>query len=94
MIFDFFNKMKKGSVYAVQIGDYVGQFFNYIKEDADNYIFISTPDVKIVKVPKKEFDFALNNDIIEYVETLPRNIFKVVKAQYQQLSETNGKNTF
>jgi hypothetical protein len=94
MIFDFLDKMKKGSVYAVQVGDYVGQFFNYVKKDDSNYFFLSTPNVEIVKVPKEKFDFALNNGIIEYVETLPRNIFKVIKAQYQQLSETNGKNTF
>jgi hypothetical protein len=94
MIFNIFDKMKKGSVYAVQTGDYVGQFFNYVGRDGNNYFFLSTPTVEIVKVPKEKFDFALDNGIIEYVETLPRNIFKVIKAQYQQLSETNGKNTF
>ena len=93
MIFNFFSKMKNGSVYAVQTGDYAGQFFNYIKKDSDNYVFLSTPNIKIVKVPKKEFDFGIEHGIVEYVETLPRNIFKVIKAQYQQLSETNGKNT-
>jgi len=94
MIFNIFSKrIKKGDVYAVQIGDYVGQFFNFIKKQDDQYVFLSTPDIKIVKVPTNKFDFAINNDIVEYVETLPRNIFKVVKAQYDQLSKTDDENT-
>lgn len=87
------NKIKKGDVYAVQTGDFVGQFFNFIEEDKNDYIFISTPLMKIQRVPKEKFDFAKEHNIIEYIETLPRNIFKVVKAEYEYQSKKNGGNS-
>lgn len=88
MIFNFLKKgIKKGDVYAVQRGDYVGQLFNYIKKDGDEYVFLSIPEMKIQRVPIEKFDFAKEHEIIEYVESLPRNIFKVVERQYEVLSK-------
>jgi len=94
MIFDLLkSKIKKGDVYAVQAGDFVGQFFNYVTKSDDCYHFLSTPLMEIQKVPKKEFDFAKEQGIIEYVETLPRNIFKVIQAEYEHQSKKNGGNS-
>lgn len=81
----FKKKIKKGDVYAVQAGDFVGQMFHFMEQDGDDYIFISTPLMEIQRVPKEKFDFAKDHDIIEYVEKLPRNICKVVKEQYKQI---------
>jgi hypothetical protein len=90
----FFNKkLKKGDVYAVQAGDFVGQFFNFVEKKENDYIFLSTPLLEIQKVPKEKFDFAKEQGIIEYVETLPRNIFKVIQAEYQHQSKKNGGNS-
>lgn len=94
MISKFFKpKLKKGDVYAVQAGDFVGQFFNYVIQSDKCYCFLSTPLMEIQKVPKEKFDFAVENGIIEYVETLPRNIFKVIKAEYDNQSKKNGKDS-
>lgn len=91
MIFNFLKpKIKKGDVYAIQTGDFVGQFFNFIKKDGDEYIFLSTPLMEVQRVPKEKFDFAKEQGIIEYVETLPRNIFKVIQAEYEHQSKKNG----
>ena len=91
MFFD--KKIKRGDVYAVQAGDFVGQLFNFIKKDGEEYIFLLIPDMKIQKVPIDKFDFAKKHAIIEYVEKLPRNIFKVVQAQYDILSKKDDRDT-
>jgi hypothetical protein len=83
-------KIKKGDVYAVQAGDFVGQFFNFIKKDGDEYVFLSTPLMEIQRVPKEKFDFAKEQGIIEYIENLPRNIFQVIEAEYQHQSKKVG----
>jgi hypothetical protein len=87
MFFRKSNKPKKCDVFAVQTGDFAGQMFNFVEQKGDNYMFISTPDVKIVEVPIEKFDFAKEHEIIEYVERLPRKIFKVIKKQYQVLAD-------
>jgi hypothetical protein len=94
MIFNFLKpKIKKGDVYAVQTGDFVGQFFNFIKKDGDEYVFLSTPMMKIQRVPKEKFDFAKEQGIIEYIENLPRNIFQVIEAEYQHQSKKVGRDS-
>ena len=91
MIFEIFkSKIKRGDVYAVQAGDFVGQLFNFIKKDKDDYMFLSIPTMEIQRVPIEKFDLAKEQGIIEYVETLPRNIFKVIKAEYDHQSKKNG----
>jgi hypothetical protein len=94
VIFNFLKpKIKKGDVYAVQVGDFVGQFFNFIKKDGDEYIFLSTPMMEIQRVPKEKFDFAKEQGIIEYIENLPRNIFQVIEAEYQHQSKKIGRDS-
>jgi hypothetical protein len=94
MIFNFLKpKIKKGDVYAVQAGDFVGQFFNFIKKDGDEYVFLSTPMMEIQRVPKEKFDFAKEQGIIEYIENLPRNIFQVIEAEYQHQSKKIGRDS-
>lgn len=93
MINLFKKKIRKGDVYAVQAGDFVGQMFNFVEQKGDDYCFLTTPEIKIQKVPIEKFDFAKEHEIIEYVETLPRNIFKVIKAQYEILSKKENRDT-
>lgn len=91
MIFNFLKReIKKGDVYAVQAGDFVGQFFNFIKKDGEEYIFLTTPLLEVQRVTKEKFDFAKENGIVEYVENLPKNIFSVIKAEYDNQSKKNG----
>ena len=94
MIFNFLKpKIKKGDVYAIQLGDFIGQFFNFIKKDGNEYIFLSTPMMEIQRVPKEKFVFAKEQGIIEYVENLPRNIFQVIEAEYQHQSKKIGRDS-
>jgi hypothetical protein len=81
------NKIKKGDVYAVQTGDYVGEMLIFIDDDEEFYMFLSSPKMINREIPKDKFDFGKENEIIEYVETLPRNIFKVVEKQFRSNQE-------
>ena len=84
------SKLKKGDVFAVQTGDFAGQMFYFMEQTETDYIFIAAPEIKIQKVPIEKFDFAKEHDIIEYVENLPRKIFKVVKKQYEILKKSKN----
>ena len=82
---DFFKKkIKAGDIYAVQTGDYVGEMWVFIEKKDDNYLFLSIPKMENREVTIEKFDFAKQNDIIEYVKSIPRDFFKVVKKQYEE----------
>ena len=77
------KKLPEGEVYAVQTGDYVGEMWTFVKENNNSYEFLSTPKMENRTTPKDKFDFGKENAIIEYVETIPRDIFKVVQKQFE-----------
>jgi len=84
----FFNKkkIKFGNLYAVQAGDYVGQFFMFIEHRDDEYGFISIPSMENRIVDKEKFEFALKESIIEYVERVPRYVRDLARIKYQENS--------
>jgi hypothetical protein len=77
------GNLKDGDVYAVQAGDYVGELWIYMESDEDNHYFLA-PNKVNREIPKEKFDFGKEHDIIEFVETTPRNIFKVLKEQFDK----------
>jgi hypothetical protein len=77
------DSLKDGDVYAVQTGDYVGELWIYMESDKDNHYFLA-PNKVNRQIPKEKFDFGKEYDIIEFVETTPKNIFKVLKEQYRK----------
>lgn len=76
------NKPKSRQVYAVGTGTYVGEMFVYIKEDAENFHFLSIPKKRNRVVPKDKFEFAVTNKIMELVEDLPSPIYKLCHKQF------------
>tara|TARA_R100000805_G_C3603493_1_gene103976 strand:- start:814 stop:1077 length:264 start_codon:yes stop_codon:yes gene_type:complete len=84
------RKSLKRDVYACKTGDYAGQMFVIIKETKNFIECLSIPEVKNVKIPVKSFDTGRKNGIIEYVETLPRSVFKISKAQYEKNENINN----
>ena len=81
------RKLREGQITTENI------FFNFIKKDGDEYVFLSTPMMEIQRVPKEKFDFAKEQGIIEYIENLPRNIFQVIEAEYQHQSKKIGRDS-
>jgi len=74
----------KRNVYAVAVGSFKGEFLVYINENNDNMYFLSLPDNIIRKVPKKEFHSALKENIIEYIEKIPEEVYEICIAQYNK----------
>ena len=72
----------KKQVYAVQTGDYAGQMFIIVEPNKDSVGCLSIPTMENIQVPVNALEHARNNNIIKYVEQLPRNVFKVSAAQY------------
>ena len=75
-----------GKLYAVHHGDYAGQLFCLVTKTETTNNFLAMPEMKNIEVPNKDFSEGLDKEIIKYVETLPNDVFEVVKAQYEKNS--------
>ena len=84
------KKIQKRDVYACKTGDYAGQMFIIIKESKNSIECLSIPEVKNIKIPIDSFETGRNSDIIEYVETIPKSVYKISKAQYEKNENSNN----
>ena len=82
------NKLE-GRMYAVTTGDYAGEILLFVKEVDKRYLFLSIPNNINREVPKDKFEFGMNNDILDYIGDLPKDIFKTVKAQFEYNENSN-----
>lgn len=78
--------------YGVVTGKFVGEMLTYIRKTGGNYEFLSIPKMIIREIPDDKFEFAMANNIMELVEQLPRDVYLVVEAQFNQVLK-NGKDT-
>jgi hypothetical protein len=80
------NTVKRRDCYAVHTGDYVGQMF-IVCEVTDREVgCLAVPDMKNVQVPNDKWTIGRNSAIIEYVEEMPKDVFRVCSAQYNENS--------
>jgi hypothetical protein len=86
----FRKKIQEKDVYACKTGDYAGQMFIIIKKSKDSLGCLSIPEVKNVKIPVESFETGRNSNIIEYVETIPKSVYKISKAQYEKNENLNN----
>ena len=84
------QNIKKRQCYAVQTGDYVGQMFIVCEITDENVGCLSVPTMENVKVPKDKWTFGRNSAIIEYVEDVPKDTYKVITAQYCKNEDINN----
>ena len=84
-------KCCKREVYAVQSGDYAGQLFTVVEPKTDFIGCLSLPVMENIKVPIESFENGRNNDIIKFVEKLPRKVYSVVEAQYKKNEDPNNR---
>jgi len=80
----FKNNLSLGDTYGVQTGDYVGELWTFIRSEGDDYEFLSMPKNVNRKIPKNKFDFGLKENIIEFVEKVPKTVRRVIKAQFEE----------
>jgi hypothetical protein len=79
----------KRQLFAVTTGDYVGEMLAYMGTDKDTHKFISVPKLIIRSIPVTNFQFGLDNGIVELVELLPRNVFNLLKKQFIKNEKLN-----
>ena len=83
----FFSRIKLGSTYACQTGIHAGKMLIFIDKNKHEYGFLASPTMENLWVPIKEFDFAVKEGIIKYVERIPKAVRKVTEAQFQSNKE-------
>tara|TARA_R110001583_G_scaffold43179_2_gene137308 strand:+ start:1708 stop:2034 length:327 start_codon:yes stop_codon:yes gene_type:complete len=81
----------KREVYAVQTGDYVGQMFTVVEPKTDFIGCLALPLMENIKVPVESFENGRNNDIIKFVEKLPKPVYSVVEAQYKKNENSDNR---
>jgi len=72
--------IEKGSSYGVLRGDYHGEIFVFFKQDDDILFFVSLPKMELRKVDIAKFNIGLSEKILDFINILPKNIYKVIEA--------------
>lgn len=72
-----------GHVYAVHTGTYAGQMLLYVEKKSVDYCFLSVPEMNNLTIPQTIFEHGIDNNIVKYVETVPKYVLKVSIAQYK-----------
>lgn len=77
------GKPKAREVYAVLTGKYVGEMLTYCEQSDNTYFFISVPKLANRAVPIDKFELGVSSKIVEFVQVLPKNVYKLLYKQYQ-----------
>lgn len=80
---------KKGFVYAVVTGTYVGEMLYFCEETLKNYNFISLPKNINRTIAKVNFHDGLTNEVVEVVKKIPDKFGDILFKQF----EYNKNNT-
>lgn len=73
-------------MYAVTAGKYLGEFFVYIDQDANFVRFLSLPSMEPREVPRDKFDIGIEESILEPVEIMSRDMYRLCKSQYDSIN--------
>jgi hypothetical protein len=83
------DKIKFGSCFGVLHGQFVGELFVFMEEVNDVLYFLSIPNMKTREVPREKYDYAIQNNVLEYVEILPKSERTLCKLQYKSNTNNN-----
>ena len=78
------DDIEPGDVFAITGGRYLGEFFVFIEKTGKNYQFLSLPLMENRTVPFIKCKSGISDKIMDLVEILPDNIYKVCTAQYRK----------
>lgn len=82
------NTPKKRLLYAIEGGDFLGEFFLYFEKTNRDYLFLSLPGMFVRKVPIEAFERGINNKILVPYKKLPLNVFKICDEQFKHSKKT------
>jgi len=82
--------INKRELYACSQGDFVGKTFIVINVEDQNVNCLQLPELKNIQISTEQFDVGRNSDIIELIETIPKDVFEVTVAQYRKNEDSNN----
>ena len=88
---NFFASAERG-VYFVTEGSYKGEWLVKVRDIPGHTVFFSLPDKFERIVPAKDLSWALENKLLELVDTLPSKVYNVCIAEYEHAKRTNTLN--
>lgn len=77
------RRLSRG-IYAVRQGTHKGHFFVYISTVEDKHNFLVLPYNTTESVNVKEFEEGVDKKIVDYIEKLPKNVYEICCAQYNE----------
>ena len=77
------NTPKKGLLYVVEGGDFLGEFFLFFNKKNKDYLFLSLPLMFVRKVPIDAFERGIKNKILVPYKKIPKAILKLCHMQYE-----------
>ena len=80
---------KDGAIYAITDGNYKGQFVVFVENKDHNYGAIAFPEMELHIIPENDVKDGLQKGIIDYVEHLPDELYKLVCAEYNHRTSLN-----
>lgn len=84
------DKLKKGQLYACHHGDYAGQMFCFVSKSTDGFNFLRMPEMVNTTVPEDDFYNGVDKEILQLIEIVPSDVYKVIQAQYKKNENTDN----
>jgi hypothetical protein len=80
--------LKEGNIYVVDAGTYAGEYLVLMEIDCvnDNLKFMTLPDFIKRDMSFDIFNRGLSYKVVNFLETLPKNVFKTCKQQYENIN--------
>lgn len=74
--------------YAITTGTFVGEILIFVEKTSESYGFLSIPKMVNREIPQSKFEEGITNHIVDVVERIPRDVFKVCRMQYKKNGST------
>jgi len=83
---------KNRRIYVVLEGQYKGEWLVKVREDKNNIMFFSLPDKHIRTIPLDDYNWGIQNKVLEPVDVLPEKVYNVCLAEYNLKATDVQKN--
>lgn len=70
-------------------GAYKGEWLVQVTKTFDHTVFFSLPDKIERIIPDKDLTWGLKNNVLEVVDVLPKKVYNVCIAEYENAKHTN-----
>lgn len=75
--------------YVVDAGTYGGDYLVLIEQIENSLTFLVLPDMTKRVIQVEDFKRGLDNGVVNFLEKLPKSIFKTCKTQFSKINNTD-----